>query len=181
MNSVIPRLAKSIGLWGVLIFFVVLLTLVFSFMGTLICATLAGMMMGAVKVGRRLVVAVSLLLPAIVFVVLHLTKAELQERQIGLVSLLCFGGFWFMYAGAGFLIAAEQRQSLPSSSSAETAAVLPRALRELSLDELNGTWLSHAGPNEGSRVLEIKNGKLVLSVLKSGGELVPIAERGLTK
>src|ERR1035438_8644004 len=55
MNSMpLKSAVQNVGLCSVLVFFVVLLTLVFSFLGTIICAALAGMMMGATRPSRWL-------------------------------------------------------------------------------------------------------------------------------
>ena len=50
MSSVpIKAALKHAAAWGIVVGFVSLLTIIFSFLGTLFCAALGGMMMGASK------------------------------------------------------------------------------------------------------------------------------------
>ena len=189
--------AKYAGLWGVLTFFVVLLTLVFSFLGTIICAGLAGMMMGATKASKWLSVPMSLLLPAIMIVVLRATKAEVLPRQTALVALLCFVEFWGTYLAAAGVMALERNQGkaaetakakAASEHSSSTQTEQSRASgtpsdtptpRPFNLQEFEGTWLrdvSHANGQCREAVIELQNNKLVLSLLENGVRGPVIAE-----
>src|SRR5271157_4800368 len=86
-----------IGGWCAITFFVLLLTFIFSFLGTIFCAVLAGMMLGAMKPHRWYSVPISLLFPVAICLVLRAMKADLPERQINLLSLLCLGAFWLAF------------------------------------------------------------------------------------
>jgi hypothetical protein len=201
------RLLKSAvqgaGLFSVLVFFVVLLTLVFSFLGTIVCAALTGMMMGATRPSRWLSVLTALLFPAVIFTVLHVTKAELLERQILLVTLLCFGAFWLTYFAASWLMVFELKQQTPATqprgmptppgeqpmlepaqnpagvgSTAALSALCPEPVVELRLTDLQGEWSCELPAADGRpqrRVIEIKDGKLVLRVLDADGRVCSTA------
>jgi len=55
MNAVVIRTAgRYLGAWGAIVLCVILLSLLFTFLGTITCAVLAGMMMGRL-IGSRLV------------------------------------------------------------------------------------------------------------------------------
>ncbi len=95
--------------WCVIASFVLLLTFIFSFLGSLFCSVLAGMMLGAMKPHRWYSVPISLLFPMAIFLVLRAMKVELAERQINLVSLLCLGAFWLAFLLAAVLVSAEQK------------------------------------------------------------------------
>lgn len=184
------RAATYAGLWGGVTFFAVLLTMVFSFLGTVICSVLAGMMMGATKPSRWLSIPISLLFPAILAGVLHFTKAELLPRQIVLISLLCFGSFWGLYAGAAWVMACESKQPPADQATlASTQKVAPDAKgssappqRLVSLIELQGKWLceDQLNGNPRKRLLEIKENKLSLSAIDSNGRAVRAAEAAFT-
>jgi len=62
-------------------FFVGLLTFIFSFLGTIFCAALVGMMLGAFKDLRWQSVSFSFLLPAVLVAVLRVTRAELTGNR----------------------------------------------------------------------------------------------------
>ena len=95
--------------WCAIVSFVLLLTFIFSFLGTIFCAVLAGMMLGSMRPRRWHSVPISLLFPATIFLMLRAMKAELLERQIDLLSLLCLGAFWLTFLLAGVVVSAEQK------------------------------------------------------------------------
>src|SRR5437763_1583738 len=94
--------------WISIIAFVVLLSLIFSFVGTIICAGAAGMMMGATRMPRLASAAVSLIFPGVVIGVLRLSGAELEDRQILFLGVLCFVLYWSLYA-ALFKVVSQER------------------------------------------------------------------------
>src|SRR5260370_35897434 len=77
--------------------FVSLLTFIFSFLGTIFCAALAGMMLGAFKNLRWQSVPFSFLFPAVIVTVLRVSKAELAANQVLVLALSAFGAFWLTY------------------------------------------------------------------------------------
>ncbi len=187
----------------VIAFFVSLLTLIFSFLGTIFCAALAGMMLGALKNLRWQSLPFSFLFPAVIVGVLRVTKAELAASQILVLAFSAFGAFWLTYGAAAFLLAFERKnqpvravalaqepvlRSIPaqpeielndSSLSAGCTAVLTRPEAELNLTALEGKWVFEAQTNHqacGEKVLEFKDHKLVLSVTEPGGRVSLCAE-----
>ncbi len=199
MNATPIKIAlRQVGGWGAIIFFVVLLTLTFSFLGTILCALLAGMMLGASKKSRWVSVPVSAIFPVVIFTVLRASKADLSGGRIMLVALLCFGAFWFMYLlTLGVLVFERKTQSSPEGNcTAEaTLPVAPpeagsesgngRSPTELSspaeagLGELAGRWVCEAAGADGqvqTKILEIAGGKLELSVVDYRGRAVVVAK-----
>ena len=165
----------------VIAFFVGLLTFIFSFLGTIFCAALAGMMLGAFKNLRWQSVPFSFLFPAVIVGVLRVTRAELAANQVLVLALCAFGAFWLTYVAAAFLLAFE-RKSQPATAVASLPQSQPAANRargELSLGVLEGKWRFDTPTNHHAlpeKVLEFKQQKLVLSVTEPGGAVSLVAE-----
>ncbi len=180
--------------WTVIIFFVVLLTLIFSFVGTLICAALAGMMMGAARLPRWQSLTMSLVFPAVISTVLRVSRAELAGRQIVFLSVLCFVVFWAIYSAVYLLVGQEQSQraadarrttggqctrvarpgGLRTSEEAGATRCSSRGDAALTLEDLEGKWLqqgSWRGNGAANRELEIADRTLVLRVLDARGQV----------
>jgi len=201
MNTrLVKNAAQYVAIGGVLLFFIVLLTMVFSFLGTIICAALAGMMMGATKPSRWLSVASSLVFPAVIGTVLEISKSELTGRQIGLVSFLCFGAFWLTYCMAAWVMVFERHQKASGAPTpgpapaltraniasdtmpAAAAPVLTEAVAGLQWAELQGEWACERCGADGQPrrwVIEIKGGKLVLRSLDSSGRVCACTQASL--
>jgi prepilin signal peptidase PulO-like enzyme (type II secretory pathway) len=186
-------------------FFVGLLTFIFSFLGTIFCAALAGMMLGAFKSLRWQSVPFSFLFPAVIVAVLRVTRAELAPNQVMVLAVSAFGAFWLTYVAGAFLLAFERKnqpQSVRAVASLERSAVpaglgeaagsslalkpaagLPgtglQPQAELSLGALEGKWLFETPTNNHAhpeKVLEFKKQKLVLRVTEPGGSVSMLAE-----
>ena len=201
MNArLVKNAAQYAAICGVLLFFIVLLTMVFSFLGTIVCAALTGMMMGATKPSRWLSVPTSLVFPAVIGTVLEVTKTELAGRQIGLVSFLCLGVFWLTYCMAAWVMVFERHQKAscgptpgpaPAPTEANAAAgtalaaaapALTEAVAGLQLAELQGEWACERCGADGQPrrwVIEINGGKLVLRALDSSGRVCACAQASL--
>ena len=183
------------GLIGAILF-VGLLTLIFSFLGTIMCAVLAGMMLGATKLGRWQTLALSLIFPAVIFIVLRTSKADLAGRQIEVISLVCFAAFWLTYIVAAALITYEHQgqgsrasgvtggttQLSKIGSACRTATevavqpapeVVQQPARGLTLEVLQGTWCCTAGCNGQRRdkTMHIQQETVILSVADSAGRI----------
>jgi len=187
--------------WGAIVSFVLLLTFIFSFLGTIFCSVLAGMMLGAMKPHRWHSVPISLLFPAAICLVLRAMKAELADRQINLLSLLCLGAFWLAFFLAAVLVSAEQKGrgapvAGPGKPSAQTPprepgpvaegaapdgcmaapleAVCPESADGLTLARLQGTWWWKAASGNGEaheKVLRIEGHNLVLKEVDGAGQV----------
>jgi len=176
--------------WGVVVFFVGLLTVIFSFLGTIICAALAGLMMGSARVPRWWSGLASLIFPGVISTVLLAYRSELPGGQILMLCLLCAGVFWATYGvmyALSYPQAAGSRPSSAVSSPAEAAAVpargVPAHLADpptglqtpavLSLEDLQGVWLEQSGaqdPSRNLRRLEIRKDRILLCVVDAKGE-----------
>jgi len=184
-------------------FFVSLLTFIFSFLGTIFCAALAGMMLGAFKNLRWQSVPVSFLFPAVIVAVLRATRAELAANQILVLAACAFGAFWLTYVAAAFLLAFEKKPqptlaATPVQHPAHGAilrepepeppahfpsdgrpALCIRPEAELSLGALEGKWLFETRTNHQvcpEKVLEFRDHTMVLSVNERGGRVSLVAQ-----
>ena len=72
---------------------VALLTVLFSFLGTISCAALLGMMFSSIRQGKWKVIGISLVFPVVSFT---LSRSLGPEKNLLLASL-CFGVFWCCY------------------------------------------------------------------------------------
>jgi len=168
----------AIGWCGV-VFFVVLLTVVFSFLGNLLCAALAGMMMGCGRFSCWRACLVSLLFPGVNATVLLGLGSELPGVQICILSLLCLGVFWIIYlvmyafsnpqtavsqtapaapegVGAGAIQASEPEDTTGAPSRERPAPVAAgltdlQTSASLKLEDLQGLWLARTGDHDPSQ------------------------------
>jgi hypothetical protein len=173
---------KHLSAWSILIAFVALLTVIFSFLGTLFCAALGGMMMGATKASKALSFAFSVLCPGILMVTMKSQRTELAERQVLILATLCLAAFWLLYLISTLLAAYEKSGPNSNSTLAEknlgttNGAVVTPALR---LAELEGKWWSEisavCGQNQ-KRILEIREGAMALSTLGPDGRVCSRAQ-----
>lgn len=188
--------ARYLGCWFAMVFFVVLLTTIFSFLGTIICAVLAGMMLGAAKHQRWQAVPVAVVFPTVIFTMLRSTRAELLGRQVMVLSLLCFGAFWLTYLVTSLLLLFEAKNSLtqpargPTPTQFKPPASLPvvpgsrppgglLARAPLSVADLQGQWHQPVATGNGhsrERRLEISGDLLKLSLLDSQGGTSALGE-----
>jgi hypothetical protein len=177
MNARFIRIAlQYAGGCVAIVFFVVLLTLVFSFLGTIFCSILAGMMLGAARQSRWQCLPFSFVFPAVIYGLLHYTRAELSPRQGELLAVLCFCAFWVTYFAGAALISFERKTPPGLKGAAEVAAgpAAPEPAVSLTLQELQGQWCWNNGRRNGERsekVLEIKDDQLALRALGSDGRV----------
>ena len=206
MNAVAVRTAgRYLGAWGAIVLCVILLSLLFTFLGTITCAVLAGMMMGAFKGAKWFSVSVSLVFPGVIFGMARGAKVELAPQQIALLAVLCFGTFWVTYLVSAFVFFCEQkdrksaRPPAPASQD-ETLAqagqiaatgriVAAEALgstelgRESCLEQLQGAWVCEAsgtGHSLCKRVIQIKESKLELKTVDASGRITLLARGDVT-
>lgn len=177
--------------------FVALLSFIFSFLGAIFCAALAGMMLGAVRGYKWLAVPVSLLSPGVLFLLLKVMKTQLEGRQVLLVTLACFMIFWLTYGVAAALFLFErkgpasvarplapgqpERQFTIAAASAPEASVL-KPNGHLTLEMLQGTWAGESrvnGEGEGRRI-SIDKERLTLCAVDSRGQTRVLASAHVT-
>lgn len=193
----ILAVVKCLCGWGTVLLFLVLLTLVFSFLGTIICAVLAGMMMGAAKPSKWVSVPLSALFPGVICASLRATRAEVSGHQILLLSLLCFGAYWLTYlvtSLTGFFErkAGPKARGAPVGAGGRCAGAGGREGTEggqtgaaggpdggLSLQALQGQWSREmAGLDEEAlrKTLDIAADRLTLSVVGPRGQISVLGE-----
>ena len=190
-------LGKQIGLGVALVFSVALVTLLFTFLGTIAAAALVGMMAGATRKWRWQIILVSLVFPGVIAGFMHFTKTNLTAQQNIVLPLVCFGSFWLTYlltcalgyfekretsaAESAGKLAARNEAARPATAAdtvaeaSVTAAALagrPKPLCDPDLAELQGTWSEEtAGVNgpSGRKVIEVVRDKLALSIVGLDG------------
>jgi hypothetical protein len=197
-SGLLKTAARYFGGWILMVFFVVLLSFIFSFLGTIFCAALAGMMLGAIRQARWQAIPLSFTFPAVIFTLLRATRAELPASQINVLALLCFGIFWFTFAMTTAIVSFERKQPPAGSRAARsglTAAAVAGgpvaatasvsgngAVTELNLDVLQGLW-RHDGAGlkapSGQKLIEIEKENLVLRVSDARGKTNVLAKAGI--
>ena len=179
--------------------------LLFTFLGTITCAVLAGMMMGAFKGAKWFSVSVSLVFPGVIFGMARGAKVELTPQQIALLAVLCFGTFWVTYLVSAFVFFCEQKDrksaTLPerapqgetfaqagqvATTSRTATAEVPGCTelgRESCLDQLQGDWVcevSGTSHSPGRRVIQIMESKLELKAVDASGRITLLAKGDVT-
>ena len=82
MNATAIRTAGGyLAAWGAIVCSVVLLSFLFTFLGTITCAVLIGMMMGAFKGAKWFSVSVSLVFPGVIFGMARGAKVVASSSQ----------------------------------------------------------------------------------------------------
>ncbi len=190
---------RYLGAWAAITFFVGLVSFTFTFLGTITCAVLVGMMLGAFKGAKWFSVLVSLVFPAMMFGITRSPGSELTPRQIGLLVLVCFGAFWVTWAVSAFVFFCEQKGVRSPHSAAETPqleavaqggltaafeppiAATPAA--EPSLAQLQGNWVWEAASATGKqsrKVIQIREANLELKTIDVTGRITLLAKGEVT-
>jgi hypothetical protein len=168
--------------WGLAVFFVGLLSFIFSFLGTIFCAAVAGMMLGTTRQARSLAVPTSVIFPAVIFALLRGLKSDLPLGQVTELAVVCFGAFWLIFGLAVGLVACERKgAATPAGVSAERRPVTATKASSLTnapirdgLEQLDGRWLEEAVTSRlqaSKKVLEIKRGQLELNQVERDGRV----------
>jgi hypothetical protein len=193
MNATAIRTAsRYLGAWGAIVFGVILLSVIFTFLGTITCAVLVGMMMGAVKGARWFSVLVSFVFPAVIFGMVRTTRMELTPQQIIVLGTLCFGTFWGTYLVSAFVFFCEQRERKPAVSQPERPvpvepasdaceSVVPAS--QSGLEQLQGNWVweaSSAGESMVKRMIQITEARLELKAVDASGRTTLLGAGAVT-
>jgi uncharacterized membrane protein len=161
------RLAAAyVGGTCLIVFFSALLTFIFSFLGTIFCAVLAGMMIGAARKARWQAIPLSLIFPAVLFCLLRFSRAELPLRQLALLAVVCFASFWGTALVAFLLVSFEQKQAVAAKTAPAAAATPILAVASapgngngngnghvgrLTLKDLEGRWICARSASDRAR------------------------------
>jgi hypothetical protein len=206
MNATAIRTAGGyLAAWGAIVCFVVLLSFLFTFLGTITCAVLAGMMMGAFKGAKWFSVSVSLVFPGVIFGLVRGARVELTQQQVTLLAALCFGVFWVTYLVSAVVFFCEQKdrklsrllapalRDNPAAPDAQAAVAgcTPAAepigstvpVRGSCLEQLEGNWVceaSSAGEPLYKKVIQIKEAKLELKAIDASGRITLLAKGDVT-
>ncbi len=166
--------------WGIAVFFVTLLSFIFSFLGTIFCAAVAGMMLGATRQARVLALPTSLIFPGVIFALLRGMKSDLPSNQVVELAAACFGAFWVIFGIAAVIVACERKgvdapggtKAARRTPAAKMTPVLVNASRVADPTQLEGRWLEEAAGTTlqaSTKVLEIRRGRLELSQIGKDG------------
>jgi len=196
---------RYLGAWGAIALCVVLLSLLFTFLGTITCAVLVGMMMGALKGAKWFSVSVSMVFPVVIFSMARGARVELTMQQVLLLAALCFGVFWVTYLVSAVLFFCEQKERRsarppaarpePWTSAQDTpvaatdcspaagpvGATVPA--RESCLEQLQGNWVREASGTGGPvymKVIRISETRLELKALDASGRITLLAAGAVT-
>jgi len=171
---------KGLGLiaaGGMLVGVTVLLTVLFSILGNLSCAVVAGLIFGSSRRWQWHVLLVSLVFPAVVLALSHYSKVELATAKVYQVAMLTGLAFWVVFGLTLSLHFLERREGTSPSDAPPAAgeagsAVVPAAVRApgLNVALLQGIWTcEETGPDGRTqcKTLRIEDGKFTLGVTRS--------------
>jgi hypothetical protein len=187
---VLTRAIKQAGLSLVVVLVVALLTLLFSFLGTITCAALIGMMLAAMKQPKGQMLLVALVFPAVSYAFSRLSGAELPLEKRLFLALLCLGVFGMSYLLTCGVLLLEKKVPerpdpevrLPSQCGATEPCGVGQKSRENPWDEpgdLQGKWKRSWQPVNGEtlvQVLEFKGNRFSLTVFENDGSIRMVCE-----
>lgn len=178
-RSALLNALRQLGVLAVVGAVTVLLTLLFSFLGTLSMTVVMGVIMGSARRWRWQSLPVSVVFPAVILGLSHYSKIEVPQERVNLIALVCVIAFWGVFGMMFCMRFFEQKESVPSATPAgqvtpngSTPGVEDDALRAFSLAALRGSsWVSdkQADPSGQRKTLQIEGGKFELSVSAPGG------------
>lgn len=175
MNSALIRVCvKQAGLWCILVIAVVLLTMLFTILGTITCAVLTGVMMASTRHQRWQTIPVSIVFPGVVAALGSLARVELVGQQRIFLPALCFGAFWLTYFLMGAVAKLESKAVDVSAApiTAQTEKMEQEPVKELRLEDLQGKWVleaTNANATGAKKILEVAGNHVSLSVVESEG------------
>jgi hypothetical protein len=158
---------RLVGL-GALVGVTVLLTLLFSILGNLTCAVLAGLVFGSGRRWQWLALPCSLVFPGVILLLSHYSKVELPAGKVWLIALLAAAAFWsVMGLTRGFRFVERKADTLvpAEGGTRETAARPTAAVRPFDLELLRGNWSCESPVGHGlvqGRTLRIEDGRFEL-------------------
>ena len=206
MNAAAIRTSgRYLGAWGAIVLCVILLSVIFNFLGTITCAVLVGMMMGVFKGTKWFSVSVSLVFPGVILGLVRGARVELSQQQVLMLGALCFGAFWVTYLVSAYVFFCEQKGAkaprpsasapqleplLPGGQAVATGGTLAAELTESAapfmescLKQLEGSWVCEtAGAGEPSykKIIQIREAKLELRAVDPSGRTTLLATGDVT-
>ncbi len=173
MNAVpIRKDLKLVGAWCALVAVTVLLTLLFSILGNLSCAVVAGLILGSVPRSWWKLVSVSLIFPAVILAFSFYSKVELATSKVYLVAMVTGAAFWVVFGLTLGLHLLERKEDAspiirPGMSGNPGPAV--STIPEFGVAVLRGSWTCEDTAIDGLRqvkTLRIEDGKFSLTISK---------------
>lgn len=186
-SSPVREFGRQAGIGLVLITFVALVTFMFSFLGTILCAALFGMMVGFSKKWKWQFVLISLLFPALLLASLYFSNSESVMSLKGSLGLaaVCFATFWATYLATCGLFLLEGGTHTCSAAAGEGRRELRNrrepepSWHDLHIEELQGAWQQEIAPTSGQttrKVIEVNDNELTMSLVGEDGEMRILAK-----
>lgn len=174
-------MARKCALGIVLVTFVSLVTVSFSFLGTILCAALIGMMTGFGRRWQWETLAVSLVFPAVLLASLNVSSAKSELSLVDSLRLaaVCLGTFWATYLATRGLMLLEggHHEHVASPSNAPhpiaRSSQQPDSWRDVKMEELQGAWSQEVTLSSGERarkVVNVNEDNLTLSLVSQDGQ-----------
>jgi hypothetical protein len=173
---------RQIGVGIVLVVFVSLVTFMFSFLGTILCAVMIGMMAAASRKWCWQYILLSLLFPAVLLVSLHVSssKSELtwfENLRLAAVGFVTFWGSYLATRGV-FLLEGGNREvagdtALGNAHLGRSSGEAVPCWHTLDIEELDGVWVQQNGRpacGSGRKVIEVDHGELTMSLIDDDGK-----------
>ena len=189
---------RQLGVTSALVISVTLVTLLFSFLGTILAAALVGMMIGCTRRWRWRFALVSLVFPASLLASMHFARGAVSLRDSLPLAAVCFAVFWGTCLIARGLVCLEARapQSTRVAAAVDPGSELTavgqagaravklsgKAAMEPSLAELQGTWLREGFTPDGrpcKKVIQVVRQELALSMVDRTGKVRVLARGDL--
>jgi hypothetical protein len=185
---------KQIGLGVLVVLSVSLLTLLFSFLGTIACGALLGMMTGANRARhfQWQLPLLSLVFPVVMLSYLNVWKSDFTPGETTVLCMICFACFWVMWLLTRLMIHFEDHGSVSPSPAGIIGASLPvrpslperspgagnrppglDSAGKVGLAELQGCWQRQVTGGDGrccTKILEITTERSVLRLVSADGE-----------
>jgi len=176
MNAVaIKSGLVRLGGLGALAGLTVLLTMLFSILGNLTCAVIAGMILGSGRRWQWHAIPLSLVFPLVILSLSYYSKVDLPPRKVYLIALVSTAAFWSVLGMTFSLRFLESKNDPSSSAAAQQISRIdapPAAPTEFKLTTLQGNWSCEGTSHEGLpqyKSLRIAEGEFVLTTRTSRG------------
>jgi hypothetical protein len=153
---------RQVGTYGVLALVVSIVTVLFSYLGTICVALLAGMMIGTLPHSKWQAFRASWIFPAVMIGMLQLWNVEVEfRRQLDLAGL-CVAAFWVVYLLTVLVMRFEAKQSVAEEKTGVPAASLAESAVSSPDSQRNGA----PGPGSRECVGEPSGGRFDLRALQ---------------
>ena len=178
-SSPVRELGRQAGIGLVLIVFASLVTFTFSFLGTILCAAIIGMMVGFSKKWKWQFILVSLLFPGLLLLSIYFVKSKSVMSHHASIELaaVCFGTFWITVLATRGLFWLEGETHVPSAATLEPGRQQQSHAKpewhDLQIEELQGAWLQDIPLPNGQaerKVIEVNQNELTMSLVGQHGE-----------